>query len=137
MVKCAIDTLESEREREEAGAAASAALAAGPRWTERALLLYRHSLEAAVEALKPTGARFSVPEGGAYIFVDFSDVLGNRPLSVLLERAVARGVLLAPGIGFGKDYAKHARLCFTSEPLPRLVEGISRLAHAMREITVS
>lgn len=114
--------------------AAAAALLAGPRWTERALLLYRHSLEAAAEALLPTGARFHPPDGGAYIFLDFSDILGGRPLSVLLERAVARGVLLAPGVGFGTAYANHARLCFTSEPLPRLVEGISRLAAAIRDI---
>jgi aspartate/methionine/tyrosine aminotransferase len=114
--------------------AAAAALAAGPRWTERALLLYRNSLEAAVAALRPTSARFSVPDGGAYIFVDFTDVLRRRPLSVLLERAVARGVLVAPGAGFGTEYASHARLCFTSEPLPRLIEGISRLSAAMRDV---
>ena len=75
--------------------------------------------------------RFAMPDGGAYVFLDFREVLGERPLSVLLERAIARGVLLAPGAGFGTDFAQHARLCFTSEPLPRLVEGITRLAAAL------
>jgi len=114
--------------------AATAALAAGPRWLERALLLYRHSLDAALQALRATGLRVETPDGGAYVFLDFGEVLAGRPLSLLLERAVARGVLLAPGSGFGEAYANHARLCFTSEPLPRLVEGISRLAVAMRDL---
>jgi aspartate/methionine/tyrosine aminotransferase len=114
--------------------AAAAALAAGPRWTERALLLYGRSLEAVVEGFKGTRVRFSTPEGGAYVFLDFNELLGDRPLAALLERAIARGVLLAPGVGFGSEFTKHARLCFTSEPLPRLVEGITRLTAAMKDL---
>ena len=114
--------------------AAAAALASGSRWTERALLLYRRSLEAVVEGLRDTRVRFAMPDGGAYVFLDFREVLGERPLSVLLERAIARGVLLAPGVGFGTDFHQHARLCFTSEPLPRLVEGMTRLAAALRDL---
>jgi aspartate/methionine/tyrosine aminotransferase len=114
--------------------AAAAALASGSRWNERALLLYRRSLEAVVEGLRDARVRFAMPEGGAYVFLDFRDLLGERPLSVLIERAIARGVLIAPGVGFGMDFAKYARLCFTSEPLPRLEEGIGRLILAMRDI---
>jgi arginine:pyruvate transaminase len=114
--------------------AAAAALASGSRWNERALLLYRRSLEAVVEGLRGSSATFPMPEGGAYVFLDFTQLLGERPLSVLLERAIAKGVLLAPGAGFGKDFAKWARLCFTSEPLPRLEEGLTRLLGAMREV---
>jgi aspartate/methionine/tyrosine aminotransferase len=117
--------------------AAAAALASGSRWNERAQLLYRRSLEAVVEGLRDTGATFPMPEGGAYAFIDFSGVLGDRPLSVLLERAIARGVLLAPGVGFGTHFAKHARLCFTSEPLPRLQEGLVRLVAAMRDVVAA
>ncbi len=114
--------------------AAAAALASGSRWTERALLLYRRSLEAVVEGLRNTRVRYARPDGGAYVFLDFREVLGGRPLSDLLERAIARGVLLAPGAGFGTDFPQHARLCFTSEPLPRLVEGISRLVLAIKDL---
>jgi aspartate/methionine/tyrosine aminotransferase len=114
--------------------AAAAALASGSRWNERALLLYRRSLEAVVDGLRGSLATFPMPEGGAYVFLDFNELLGDRPLSVLLERAIARGVLLAPGVGFGKDFAKCARLCFTSEPLPRLEEGLTRLLAAMRDV---
>jgi len=113
---------------------AAAALASGPRWTERAQLLYRRSLEAVTEGLRGSPVRFPMPEGGAYVFLDFGELLGDRPLSVLLEKAIAHGVLLAPGAGFGNHFAKHARLCFTSEPLPRLEEGIKRLVAAMADV---
>jgi aspartate/methionine/tyrosine aminotransferase len=114
--------------------AAAAALASGSRWTERAVLLYRRSLEAVTEALDGTGVRYSTPEGGVFVFLDFSDVLGDRPLRALLERSIARGVLVAPGAGFGKDFTKHARLCFSSQPLPQLVEGLTRLVAATRDL---
>jgi aspartate/methionine/tyrosine aminotransferase len=114
--------------------AAAAALAAGPRWTERALLIYRHSLDAAVEALRATPIRFSIAEGGAYLFLDFTEVLADRPLQLLLERAIERGVLLAPGDAFGESYSRWARLCFTAVPLPQLLEGIARLRSAVRSL---
>lgn len=113
---------------------ALAALASGTRWTERALLLYRRSLEAVAEGLRDCPVTFAMPEGGAYVFLDFNVLLRERPLSILLERCIARGVLVAPGVGFGKDYARHARLCFTGEPLPRLEEGIARLVAAMKDV---
>lgn len=113
---------------------AAAALAAGPRWIERASLIYRNSLEAASEALRGAGIRFPVAEGGAYLFLDFAEVLGGRPLNVLLEKAIDNGVLIAPGEAFGKDFASSARLCFTSTPLPRLLEGIARLRAAVRSL---
>jgi aspartate/methionine/tyrosine aminotransferase len=114
--------------------AAMAALAAGPRWLERALLIYRNSLEAAVDALRGTPVKFSVAEGGSYLFLDFEQVLGDRPLSLLLERAIDRGVLLAPGEAFGRNYAKCARLCFTAVPLPRLLEGIAKVRGVVRAL---
>ena len=114
--------------------AAVAALAAGPRWIERASLIYRNSLDAASEALHRLPVHFHVAEGGAYLFVDFAEVLGDRPLRVLLEKGIERGVLLAPGEAFGEAYTTFARLCFTAVPLPRLIDGISRLKAAVRSL---
>lgn len=105
----------------------AAALQAGPRWAERALLIYRHSLDASIEALRGSKIRFSPAEGGAYLFLDFTEVLEDKPLSALLQRAIDRGVLIAPGEAFGLAYAKWGRLCFTAVALPRLLEGIARL----------
>jgi aspartate/methionine/tyrosine aminotransferase len=114
--------------------AAVAALAAGPRWIERASLIYRNALEATVDALRGTSVRFGLAEGGTYLFLDFREVLGDQPLSVLLERAIEKGVLLAPGEAFGKDYATCARLCFAAVPLPRLLDGIGRLRAVMKSM---
>jgi aspartate/methionine/tyrosine aminotransferase len=106
---------------------ALAALAAGDPWIERARGIYKSARDAAVAALEDSRIRFSVAEGGAYLFLDFTPVLAEMSLAVLLSRAIERGVLLAPGEAFGKPFANWGRLCFTAVPLPRLVEGIARL----------
>ncbi len=109
---------------------AAAALAAGPQWTERARCLYVSARDAAVRALEGSGIRFFVAQGGAYLFLDFTEILDGTSLATFLERAIDRGVLLAPGEAFGKSFGKWGRLCFTAVPLPRLVEGIARLRSA-------
>jgi aspartate/methionine/tyrosine aminotransferase len=112
---------------------ALAALASGPRWIDQARDTYLSARDAAVEALAGSGIRFFVPEGGAYLFLDFSEILEARSLTLLLGRAIERGVLLAPGEAFGQSFEKWARLCFTAVPLPRLVEGVARLRSAVDE----
>ncbi|MCC6552121.1 MAG: pyridoxal phosphate-dependent aminotransferase [Polyangiaceae bacterium] len=111
--------------------AALRALEAGDSWVADARAEYLEARDAAVAALVGSQARFWAAEGGAYLFLDFTELLGGRPLTELLERAVGRGVLLAPGDGFGRDFARHARLCYTSVPLPLLREGLARLREAM------
>jgi aspartate/methionine/tyrosine aminotransferase len=56
---------------------------------------------------------------------------GRRPLLALLERAVDRGVLLAPGDAFGAGYDTAARLCTTAVPAERVVLGVERLLDAL------
>ena len=78
-----------------------------------------------------SGVRAQRPDGGSYLFLDFAPVLDGRPLQELLERAIDRGVLLAPGSGFGDAFGTWARLCFTSVPRARLLEGVARLREAI------
>jgi aspartate/methionine/tyrosine aminotransferase len=73
----------------------------------------------------------NVPEGGSYVFMDFRPLLGRRSLKDLLEAAIDAGVLLAPGDGFGRDFASWARLCFTGVTPERLLEGVSRLVRVL------
>jgi len=113
---------------------ALAALRSPGTWLDNARREYRAARDAALVALEGSGARTFVPEGGSYAFVDFAPVLGERPLTELLERAIDKGVLLAPGDGFGDGFASWARLCFTSVPRPRLVEGVARLREAIEEL---
>lgn len=87
---------------------------------------YRAVRDECAEALRAAGIRFHLPEGATYFFVDF-----GAPALPILERAVDRGVLLAPGHAFGAGYTHFARLCFTSVPPPKVREGIARLAAAV------
>jgi aspartate/methionine/tyrosine aminotransferase len=114
--------------------AAVAALQAGADWTDQARLQYRRSRDAAVAAFEGSPIRLFVPEGGTYLFLDFTQVLEDRPLRLLLERGIDHGVLLAPGDAFGQDYAGWGRLCFSAVPLPRMLEGIARLRAAIETL---
>jgi aspartate/methionine/tyrosine aminotransferase len=96
---------------------------------------------AALEALGPR-VRFHAPEGATYVFLDFAPAFAEAPraraetedrppLYALLDRAVERGVLLAPGDAFGDRYATSARLCFSAVTPERVVTGVERLADAV------
>ncbi|MGO9838077.1 MAG: pyridoxal phosphate-dependent aminotransferase [Polyangiaceae bacterium] len=113
---------------------ALAALRSPDTWVDEARRDYRAARDATLRALDGSGARTFAPEGGSYAFVDFDPVLGKRPLTTLLERAIDKGVLLAPGDGFGDGFASWARLCFTSVPRPDLLLGIARLREAIAEL---
>lgn len=71
-----------------------------------------------------------------YLFLDFAPAFEARrsdraePLYEILERAVDRGVLLAPGEAFGAAYKTFARLCSTSVPVDCVVDGVERLCEA-------
>ena len=110
---------------------ALAALAAGEAWVDEAREAYRAARDETLRGLAGSGARVLAPEGGSYVFLDFAPVLRGRPLRELLERAIERGVLLAPRDGCGDAFATWARLCFTSVPPARLLEGLARLRAAM------
>ena len=113
---------------------ALAALASGDAWIAEARADYLHARDAAAKALEGSGAKFSLAEGGVYLFVDFSDVLRGKPLKELLEIAIGNGVLVAPGESFGAAHATCARVCYTSVPVPRMLEGLARLRAAMETV---
>jgi aspartate/methionine/tyrosine aminotransferase len=110
---------------------ALAALREGEPWIAEARAEYRRARDATAGALAGSGAKFKLAEGGVYLFVDFSDILEGRPLRALLELAIERDVLLAPGESCGRAYSSYARLCYTSVPLAEVLEGVSRLRAAM------
>ncbi|HEV3193003.1 MAG TPA: pyridoxal phosphate-dependent aminotransferase [Polyangiaceae bacterium] len=110
---------------------ALAAMSASAEWIDGARREYRNVRDVAVRALREAGVAAPVPEGGSYIFVNFAPILRGRPLRHLLEMAIDRGVLLAPGDGFGQDFTSWARICFTVVPPSRVLEGIERLNEAI------
>ena len=103
-------------------------------WVAEARADYLRARDSVSVAFEGSGARFRPAEGGVYLFVDFSELLGGRPLRRLLELAVARGVLLAPGEAFGEAFSTSARLCYSSAPLPRVLEGVARLREAIADL---
>ncbi len=111
--------------------AAIAALEGDRGWVAAARARYREARDAAVDGLAGTGVRFARAEGGTYLFLDFREVLRERPLKALLEAAIDRGVLLAPGEAFGAAYAGWARLCYSAVPPDRLLVGLERLRSAI------
>ncbi len=113
---------------------AIAALQAPSIWTDEARAEFRAARDETLRGLEGSGIQVHAPDGGSYVFLDFAPILGGRPLSDLLERAIDRGVLLAPGSGFGQAFATWARLCFTSVSRERLVAGIERLREAIRDL---
>jgi aspartate/methionine/tyrosine aminotransferase len=108
------------------------ALAAPADWVDAARRAYRRARDETMRALPPLPA-FS-PDGGSYVFVDFGPFLDGRPLKDLLARAIDRGVLVAPGDGFGEAFGTWARVCFTSVPAERVLVGVARLEEAMQDL---
>ncbi len=100
---------------------------------------YRTARDRALQAFTGAPVNVHAAEGATYLFVDFAPAFaamdparrGARPLLALLERAVDRGVLLAPGDAFGIGYDACARLCTTAVPIDRVVVGIERLLEAL------
>jgi aspartate/methionine/tyrosine aminotransferase len=100
---------------------------------------YRDARDRAVKALAGAPVKAHRADGATYLFVDFAPAFeamgperaGARPLFALLERAVDRGVLLAPGDAFGAGYETCARLCTTAVPIDRVLVGIDRLLDAL------
>jgi aspartate/methionine/tyrosine aminotransferase len=80
------------------------------------------------EASRLVRAPHFVPDGATYLFVDFSRHAPDGNLWPLVERLLDAGVSIAPGEQFGRDFARHARLCFTAVPLERLRVGLARLS---------
>lgn len=111
-----------------------------PDFTASSRAVYREARDATAAALRGAPVHFHVAEGASYLFVDFAPAFDgapldaaarDKPLLALLERAVDRGVLLAPGGAFGAAYGTFARLCFTSVPTSRVVAGVARLREAI------
>lgn len=76
------------------------------------------------------GVQVASPEGGMYAFFR---VAGQDDSLAFAKRLVAEvGLGLAPGVAFGPEAEGWLRWCFASRDPQRLVEGVGRLAAALR-----
>jgi 2-aminoadipate transaminase len=105
--------------------------------------VYRTKSAAMVNALKSEFAdwpavRWTLPQGGLYVWLTFPPHIATGKGSELVERAVAAGVLYIPGeLGhvpdeFGNVPRNEVRLSFGVAEPDQITEGIRRLRNACR-----
>lgn len=99
------------------------ALRAGEPWIAAARERYRVAREMTLARL---GHLAPAPEGAAYLFAHLGD-----DAYPFLERALAAGVALAPGDGFGAAFRGWFRLCFTAVPEPELQRALDAVARLL------
>ena len=103
--------------------AAKAALEGGAEWLETAC---RETRTSGAEVAELLG--LPAPEGGTFLFVPVRERFDGRGLHGLLEDCFERGVLVAPGLSCGEEYADWIRLCYTAVPPDEILEAARRLA---------
>ncbi|MEW6277711.1 MAG: pyridoxal phosphate-dependent aminotransferase [Candidatus Eremiobacterota bacterium] len=100
------------------------ALLHGDAWLAESRELYdraRRTLHAGLEG------RCELAQGGAYLWLTLDS---EQAAWNLIERALERGLGLAPGEAFGDRFGHCIRICFTAAPL----EGVERAAALLREL---
>jgi aspartate/methionine/tyrosine aminotransferase len=76
------------------------------------------------------GVRVAAPPGGMYAFLR---VAGQEDSLAFAKRLVVEaGLGLAPGVAFGNESEGWLRWCFASRDPSRLLQGVERLAVALR-----
>jgi 2-aminoadipate transaminase len=93
----------------------------------------RDAMLRAAEAWLPHEVLVNRPAGGLFLWLELPFGLDTREW---LRRCLARGVAFVPGDAFfpngGGENA--ARLCFSGSPESQIVEGVRRMAVALREL---
>ena len=81
----------------------------------------------------PAGIRYTRPSGGLFLWVELPEELNAREL---LDACLAREVAFVPGGAFFPNggHENTFRLNYSNMPEDRIVEGIRRLAGAVREM---
>jgi 2-aminoadipate transaminase len=102
----------------------------------RILGAYRSRRDVMVKALElemPPGVTFSRPHGGLFLWVELPAGIDAREL---LPRCLERDVAFVPGGSFFPAHNREntLRLNFSNMPEDRIVEGVRRLAAAIREM---
>jgi aspartate/methionine/tyrosine aminotransferase len=110
-----------------------AALAAftedGARTRAEARRIFRARRDRLLELLHDAGLRAVVPEGAFYTMVD---VRRWGPSFDVAEAMLRHGVVTVPGSAFGAEGEGFVRVSFCADE-PALVEGVRRMAEAIRE----
>lgn len=81
----------------------------------------------------PREVKVNRPAGGLFLWLELPAPLETKPW---LRRSLDRGVAFVPGDAFFPNGGggRAARICFSDSPEPRIVEGVKRMAAALREL---
>ncbi|NOT35124.1 MAG: PLP-dependent aminotransferase family protein [Candidatus Eisenbacteria bacterium] len=92
----------------------------------------RDAMLAALESELPPGCRFTRPDSGMFVWVEFPPTIRSREL---LARCLEREVAFVPGDSFFADATRlnTARLNFSNMPPERIREGVKRIGRVLRE----
>jgi len=108
---------------------AVAALTVGAAETRRVCSSYADGLAAVEPQLS---GLFHHPSAGAFVFVDLRGLVADATAAMdLLVRCIDHGIALAPGVVFGDDFSRFARLCYTATPPAQVHQGTHRLAQVL------
>ncbi len=95
---------------------------------------YAEQMHAMLDDLRsfPEGTRFTVPEGGLFIWVELPEGIDTKPL---LEKAVERHVAYVPGTHFYAlgGHENTLRLNFSNASIPQIHEGMDVLRSLFQE----
>lgn len=97
---------------------------------------YRHKRDVMLDAIRrefPADVRYTVPEGGFFIYLYLPD---DMPAATVLAKGREMGVTALSGVGcYANGQGAHEmRLAFSYQPEAKLVEGIRRLGAAMKAV---
>ena len=103
---------------------------------------YRRKRDVMVRALRRLdGARFEVPAGGLYVWLELPDGVATGVDSPLFKAAFARGLLYVPGeMCYCRDRSRatpqnQIRLSYGAARVGVIRRGIALLGEALRETT--
>lgn len=103
---------------------AARVLAEGETFLAECRARYARAGQAAAAALG-----VAAPQGGTFLFVPVSHLIGDAPdATPLLARCADVGVLLTPGQVCGQGYEKWVRMCFTAVDQSALEDALARIA---------
>lgn len=97
-------------------------------WLDEARRVYLDARDLAAQAMP---APHHLPDGATYLFADLTPWARGGDLWPLVGKLLDAGVSIAPGEQFGRDFATHARLCFSAVPRARLAVGLERFSSVL------
>ena len=105
-----------------------------PEHVKRILVGYKEQLNAMLEGFRafPEGTKLTKPQGGLFVWAELPQRVNT---TLLLEKAVNKGVAYVPGTHFYAEGGHHntIRLNFSNSPVDKIYEGMDKLAQIINE----